>query len=648
MISVYADECDNGVTEQRKRTFVPFDRLIRWGRTHPVEFVEKIFRIRLLDHQRAEFYGLWACKKGVLLCSRGSGKTFVLALYMAVRAILFPSQRINIVNTSAKQAQDSFNKLADIARKNIQTLTGVSDVLMNEVMKPNSANDGFKGDSKRMECHFYNGSQIVTSTGTEKTVVGERSTLLVFDEAGGIPDGMYNKIEPFAATNSQFKTGTKLDASVYPDDIPNQMIYIGSATSTDTHFYAVYKECALEMMMGHTDAFVMDVDCEVPLHPTMDGEPYPAQIEQKTIDDAMRDNPIKAQREYYNKFDYMGDSNSLLRRDDINRNSFDIVPALCQETFLPNADARKYVLCWDPALQADNSFILIANYWKDKGTNEWKARIVNGINLVETAPNGAKKPLRVREQIEWVRKLVVAYNGPQYPEYSNVDLMVDVGSGGGGREYSELLWDNWSESGKVHCGLIDKADENSLASAPKYPDAKNVCHMIEPRLYRSQMFEAMGSEIQSDHIMFPNSPSHDKTIDMGQRDKEGNEMYRPLSDDELRALIECDVLKEEVLMIVKTKTSAGNVQYGFPPDRARKYHDDRAYTCAMLSFWVSELNRKERSLQGGQRMDYARTLRGTLENGAPAPAGSQSGQPGAKPFGDGIPFLSGQNPFWRR
>ena len=45
-----------------------------------------------------------------------------------------------------------------------------------------------------------------------------------------------------------------------------------------------------------------------------------------------------------------------------------------------------------------------------------------------------------------------------------------------------------------------------------------------------------------------------------------------LSKEELRALLEIDLMKEELVAIVKTKTPSGDVKYGLPPEKSRKLH----------------------------------------------------------------------------
>ena len=58
-------------------------------------------------------------------------------------------------------------------------------------------------------------------------------------------------------------------------------------------------------------------------------------------------------------------------------------------------------------------------------------------------------------------------------------------------------------------------------------------------------------------------------------------------------MLEIDLMKEEIVAIVKTKTSSGDVKYGLPPNKTRKMHDDRAYTCVLAAHHLAQLRREE-------------------------------------------------------
>jgi hypothetical protein len=58
------------------------------------------------------------------------------------------------------------------------------------------------------------------------------------------------------------------------------------------------------------------------------------------------------------------------------------------------------------------------------------------------------------------------------------------------------------------------------------------------------------------------------------------------------AYINIDLLKEELVSIYSFKSSNGNVRYDLPPDKQNKIGDDRAYTLAMLAWYLQQLRRE--------------------------------------------------------
>ena len=58
------------------------------------------------------------------------------------------------------------------------------------------------------------------------------------------------------------------------------------------------------MMQGIPGYFCVDISCEIPLHPTLNGQKYPPLLTQDKIDQAMRENEAKALRELVVQFAY--------------------------------------------------------------------------------------------------------------------------------------------------------------------------------------------------------------------------------------------------------------------------------------------------------------------------------------------------------
>lgn len=623
MISVYNRLTETELNLRRLESMEQYNRLIQWGRANPTRFIEEIFKVQLLDYQKWVILGTWTAEQAVWVCSRNAGKSFLGALYIGARALLFPKQNIFIMSNTGSQAKDTFLKLENFAKKNISSLIGSSDVFFSEVVRNASNTDGFVHGHSSYELELYNGSKVTSLVGKATNVVGKRSNLNFYDEAGKIDAEYFALTRPFTTQNMDFKTGAGFDAKVYPKDIPTQNIYASSAEGVDSYLWQQYKDCAQNMLMGIPGYFCADINCDLPLRPSVNGVPVAPLLKQSEIDSSMRANEARALREYYNIFDTSGGSDAAVQRPVILRN---------EKTYLPVdqsvSDDKFYVICYDPALQADNSFVLIGELFEDPEKG-WMGRIVNGINLIERLGPTDKRPLRTPEQIEWIKKIVLAYNGGA-PEYENIKLCIDAGSGGGGRQYADLLIPDWKDAaGNTHRGMVDAEDEFSTTQYKKFPHACNCVRLIEPTKFKSIMYTAMSEMMQQDLIELPPSLPRDGIMHFE------DDTSKTLTSEETRALLEIDLMKEEVMAIQKKKTAAGNIVYSLPPSKEKKMHDDRAYCLAMFGWVLSEKRRemfKIKEKNTATYADYLASVRAPAKN--------------ANPWGArGNPFASKKNPF---
>jgi len=111
-----------------------------------------------------------------------------------------------------------------------------------------------------------------------------------------------------------------------------------------------------------------------------------------------------------------------------------------------------------------------------------------------------------------------------------------------------------------------------------YPDAiGGSLHLIEPNKYRNAMFEATRILVPGGFIKFP--PACPKAGVLVLED--GTE--RKLSKAEEASLNQMDLMKEEMVAIVRSRTPKGGVTYGLPPEKKRKMNDDRNYVAVMAN-----------------------------------------------------------------
>lgn len=474
---------------------------------------------------------------------------------------------------------------------------------------------------------------------------------VVFDECGFLDEEMMSVYAAFAIVNKSFKSGKDRDGNsidrnrlrCIPSNIPNQLFYISSASSTDTEFYKLYRDFSRRQLIGDPDYFVAHIDCEVAFKPTIHGEVMEPLLSKSTVEAAMRSNPEKARREYYCEFTSDAGANAIIRRGVISRNEEVRKPILYNDT-----GERKIVIAYDPARSRDNSVILVSEIYPEinkDGDLEYKMRLLNCINLIDIS-NKRKTPMQTPDQIDYLKDVILDYNQGGDETYSNIlGIYIDAGSGGGGVNIADYLMPDWKgKDGKMHRGLIDK--EYSEEYVKKFPNAVNKIHLMSPTQYKSIMYEAMIELMNQDKINFTATYDGKGYLTIFDIDKEKfektkeslTEKYKKqnISDEELNekvqqeldklqnvkthteklnwqeeaALGSIDALKEELVNMVRIKRESGKDSFELCPEKQNKLHDDRAYTAAMSAYALQCERRK--NITGKRRTKADKSLVSSL------------------------------------
>lgn len=603
MISVYHNKISNNVTLRDYESMKRYIDLIQWGRKNPVAFIEKIFGITLMDYQKWLISESWTREYVVWACSRNAGKSFLIGCFIEARSLLFPKLQTQIISENWVVANDTFRKMEDIATNNIKTIVNNNTVFIDELKKTKSDSDGFTHDYKAgNKCELCNGSKINAIAGSSRSARGRRSNVNIYDEAGFISQETFDVTEPYMSQDSSFKLGGFFDAEVYPEEIPNIRLYIGSASDTNSNFYAKYKEGTKQMLIGNNRYFVADISCEIPMHPTVCGKLVTPLLSQTEVDRKMRENEIAANREYYNIFDHFDLEDCVVSRSDIFTNTEVFAPKLTW-----GGKKHKYIIAYDPASKNDNAPVLVTELFKNED-KQICGRIIHMENLVVTYGDGSKRPMRIDEQVNRLRELLYEYNGrDNVAPYENVTFLIDNGAGGQASAITQELAKDWyDQSGKLHPGIYDEENEFCVRWAEPYPRCVKGClKVVEPRKYRNALFEAAKVLVPQGAIKFPPVCPKYNTLVL----EDGTE--KKLSKAEMSSLIQMDLMKEEIVAMVRTKTVAGgNITYQLPPEKRGKMHDDRNYVF-VLTCWEIRNLREEDDYGDGVGLDYSNMFQKT-------------------------------------
>ena len=596
----YIKRTEQELSERKLEAYLRYAQIIQWGRKYPVRYCERFYGIELLDHQRYVYMKSWITPRNVWCQSRGSGKTTLLAPYVMGKSNLFPKHQSYIMSGVGSQSQECFLKIERIAKKEIASFTGLTDFFLGEIDANSQSGDGFVHNPSSFTYKLFNDSRVNSLNGAFDNNRSKRSNLNIYDESGFAPEELFVTSMPFIAQDNNFALGGNIDIETRAAKVPNQAIFASSASDMSTYFYKnAYKEYAKRMFSGDPNYFVADVSAEIVFNATYNGKIWPVPIlTRQEVNDELRKNKEKAMREYFNQFRVDGGDHMPFKQSVIKQNSLVFVP------IMKNDGRRRFILSYDPARQIDNSICLIAELINDSALG-YRLVICGAYNFLDTKTK-KKTPMRYPEQIQYLKELILNYNGYGKQDYENIEkVLIDSGSGGGGRFIADDLLPNWTDkSGKRHKGLIDKIEHVEYIS--EFPDGIDKIKLLSPKRYKTEAFDALVEMLNQDLIMFTDDYDnkgylmlyHDdeyeyKDEDDGETKKAiGRNMYEhKLSFEEEVALVNIDLAKEELYNIYRYDMPNGGCRYDLLAEKAASMHDDRAYCLAMLGWYLQQIRR---------------------------------------------------------
>lgn len=237
-------------------------------RDHPVEACKDILKINLMPYQKEVLKNSWRKPFPLWVMSRGSGKSYLAAIDMALNAILFPRMRIGVIAPSYRQSKFLFLKFQE-------EVYNRSAVVRAQCVKPPS--------SGNQECmvQFKNGSFIQAlpfgANNGGNNIRGQRYNCIYIDEYASIDEQIVKLVvEPMLTVKRAFDPNN-------PDDSEsNRVVIFSSAYYTWNHFYAKTQAYLSRVKKHDPDYYVAIVDYKMPLKYGL--------YDEKAIAKAKRDN----------------------------------------------------------------------------------------------------------------------------------------------------------------------------------------------------------------------------------------------------------------------------------------------------------------------------------------------------------------------
>ena len=111
------------------------------------------------------------------------GKSFLGAVFMVLKAVLYENQAIYIVSSVGDQSKETFSKIEEIVLrigKTAASIGSLKDIVEKETKKSANNKTGFGHAQSGFHVEFYNGSEIFTLNGNPDN---NRSKFILYDVA---------------------------------------------------------------------------------------------------------------------------------------------------------------------------------------------------------------------------------------------------------------------------------------------------------------------------------------------------------------------------------------------------------------------------------------------------------------------------------
>jgi hypothetical protein len=225
-----------------------FHLRLSWLMTRPcyLSFItQHMLNVQLLPSQALFLNEIWNRKFPMLIASRGFGKSFMLALYAVLRALILPKRKVVVVGAAFRQSKVLFEYMETIWR-NAPMLRDICD-----------ADSGPRRDTDRCTLRLNESTITCLPLGDGQKIRGQRANDIIADEFASIPREIFeNVVAGFAAVSADPISNVKklaskkkaqelgliIEEEKSEQKRDNQIILSGTAYYDFNHFATYWKK----------------------------------------------------------------------------------------------------------------------------------------------------------------------------------------------------------------------------------------------------------------------------------------------------------------------------------------------------------------------------------------------------------------------
>lgn len=473
--------------------------------------------------------------------SRGSGKTWLIALCAFTMCVLYPGTVVGVCSGTAMQATIVLQKLKMLADQNPN--------IANEISASN-ARSLVQLSKDKGKCTLKNGSYIESFS--IESMRGLRLKIAIIDES---PEVDQESQDAIVSPTKNFRRDISFNYD-FPD-YPSKTVNITSACEKSNSFYDDFVRVCREMAKGTPGAFACALDYNAAAANGITEMEFFMKEKERMPD-------LVFQMEYGSKF-VGANSNSAF--------PFDLT-APCRtldviEMEQPKNSKSRYVICLDIATStakgSDNSVMLVEKF-TERSDGSFAKKVVNIRSY-----NG--KPLDYLA--DEVRRMY-------HIKFPNTEKIV-YDARGLGDSFDRFFDKEWIDpyTGKEYPPLV--VDDEQRIN----PDAIQVLHPFRAvNTLNQRIYTNLRVALEKRTIELP---IQERT--MRSRQQEIDDSSKRLTPEELAVYLEADALQFEMGNIVEKTSSSGNKTYDVP--RANQ-HKDRYSALAMANDYICEIEKENK------------------------------------------------------
>ncbi len=105
------------ISDAQRKLYEADAETIQFFRRNPAIASEMLLGIKLFDAQKWILQEMWNKNYVVLCCSRNFGKSFIGAVFLLLKAMLYPNCAIYIVSSTGQQSKELFIYIEEIVSR---------------------------------------------------------------------------------------------------------------------------------------------------------------------------------------------------------------------------------------------------------------------------------------------------------------------------------------------------------------------------------------------------------------------------------------------------------------------------------------------------------------------------------------------------